>query len=384
MGCSPQIINGVSTRRPAWQLSVIVNGFGLLVVHACIQNLSGLERGRKNVILPKLCLGVVVLTFWVAWNCLAQTASPIAKTSETVVLPKSVPDPLEPLNRVVWSFNKGVLVGVVKPTAKVYRFIVRKPIRTGIANFGRNITYPGRLMNNLLQARWAGARHETDRFFCNTIAGAAGFIDVASRWGIPRADADFGQTFGQWGWEPGCFLMLPIFGPSNERDAVGLAVDTAVNPLTYVTPYQFTPDKPLTYLSPYTYYSAALVYNNLTDSVEDYVRFSDTQMDPYSVVQYAWTFARENRAANFQVEGEQDEASMETLESVSFTFQDARFPRRGKTRSVLIPATRKKLKFTYWLQPGSAPMVYIVPGLGSHRQAGPALALTQTAENPFW
>jgi pimeloyl-ACP methyl ester carboxylesterase len=156
-----------------------------------------------------------------------------------------------------------------------------------------------------------------------------------------------------------------------------LAVDTAANPLTYVTPYQFTPDKPLTYLSPYTYYSSAIVYNNLTDSVEDYVRFAETQMDPYSVVQYAWTFARKNQVANFQVEGEQDEASLETLESVFFNFQDPKFPGRGKTRSVLIPATRKKLKFTYWLQPGSAPVVYVVPGLGSHRQAGPALALAE-------
>src|SRR5438874_990403 len=93
---------------------------------------------------------------------------PNAATPEMVVLPRSVPDPLEPLNRAIWAFNKGVTIGVVQPTARVYRFIVRKPFRTGINNFTRNITYPGRLINNLLQAKWAGARHETDRFFCNT------------------------------------------------------------------------------------------------------------------------------------------------------------------------------------------------------------------------
>ena len=111
------------------------------------------------------------------------------------------------------------------------------------------------------------------------------------------------------------------------------------------------------------------MYNNLSDSVNDYVRFSQTEMDPYSEIQYAWTFVRENRVANFQVQGKQDPASLETLESVFFTFQDPEFPDRGKTRSVLIPATGRRLKFTFWLQPGKAPVVYIVPGLGSHRLA---------------
>jgi ABC-type transporter lipoprotein component MlaA len=74
------------------------------------------------------------------------------------VLPKSVPDPFEPLNRLVYGFNKGVMTAVIKPTAKVYRLIVVKPVRTGIENFGKNITFPGRLMNNLLQGKWGGAR----------------------------------------------------------------------------------------------------------------------------------------------------------------------------------------------------------------------------------
>ena len=147
------------------------------------------------------------------------------------------------------------MTGAVKPTAKVYRLIVIKPVRTGIGNFGKNITYPGRLINNLLQGKWAGARDETYRFGCNTTVGVAGFFDVASKWNIPKSDADFGQTFGQWGWKPGCYIMLPIFGPSNERDTVGLAADTAANPLTYIAPYPATTPEALTYVSPYTYIS---------------------------------------------------------------------------------------------------------------------------------
>ena len=297
--------------------------------------------------------------------------------AETVVLPKSVPDPLEPVNRVMWAFNKELMTGVIKPTSRVYRFVVVKPVRTGIGNFGRNLTYPGRLINNLLQRKWSGARDESYRFACNTTVGVAGFFDVGTKWKIPKSDADFGQTFGKWGWKPGCFLMLPIYGPSNERDLLGLAADTAANPLFYIAPYKFDANNPLTYLGPYTYFAYAVMYNNLADTVGEYVRFSQAVMDPYSEIQYAWTFARENRVADFQVKGKQDEASLETLESVFFTFKDPEFPGHGKTWSVLIPATGRKLKFTFWLQPGKAPVVYIIPGLGSHRLAQPSLALAE-------
>ncbi|MEO8426727.1 MAG: VacJ family lipoprotein, partial [Verrucomicrobiota bacterium] len=121
----------------------------------------------------------------------------------------------------------------------------------------------------------------------------------------------------------------------------------------------------------------AVMYNDLSDTVGEYVRFSQAEMDPYSEIQYAWTFARENRVADFQVKGKQDEASLETLESVFFAYKDPEFPGRGKNRSVLIPATGRKLKFTFWLQPGKAPVVYIVPGLGSHRLTQSSLALAE-------
>src|SRR5205085_4502890 len=241
---------------------------------------------------------------------LAQPLSPV-QTAESVVLPPSVPDPLEPINRAIWSFNKGILTGVVKPTGKVYRAIVRKRIRTGIANLGRNITYPGRLINNLLEAHWPGARDETYRFACNTVVGAGGFIDVASKWKIPASEADFGRTFGQWGWKPHCFLMLPIFGPSNERDALGFGGDMAANPLTYLTPYDFVLNDPMTYLSPYTYYSYALMYNNLTDSVGEFTRFNEAEMDAYSEIEYAWTFVSAHRTPDFQLKGEQEDTSLQ-------------------------------------------------------------------------
>src|SRR5678815_1974889 len=83
----------------------------------------------------------------VASNTVSQAVQSAVAAAEVVVLPKSVPDPIEPFNRVMWGLNREIMRDVVKPTSKVYRFIVRKPIRIGIANFGRNITYPSRLIS---------------------------------------------------------------------------------------------------------------------------------------------------------------------------------------------------------------------------------------------
>jgi ABC-type transporter lipoprotein component MlaA/pimeloyl-ACP methyl ester carboxylesterase len=315
--------------------------------------------------------------------CCGVPASPAQLTaisnapSEVIVLPASVPDPIEPFNRAMWAFNRELMSVAIRPSSKVYRFVVRKPIRTGISNLGRNINYPGRLINHLLQARWMGARDETQRFFCNTVLGGAGIFDVATRWDIPKSDADFGQTFGEWGWRPRCYVMLPLFGPSNERDTLGLVADNAANPLSYVTPYSVTTENPLTFISPYMYFSYTVTYNNLSDTVDDYVRFTETEADPYSMLQYAWTFVRKNRTPDFNLKEEPDQSSLETLQSVLVSFKDPKFPERGQTWSAPIAATGRRLNFTHWIQPKKAPVVYIVPGLGSHRLANNVLSLAE-------
>ena len=354
------------------------------------RNKKPAERNSKSFRLRRkiqfLALGFCL---WFCSLCLSPSAygqpqatgSTNAPPVETYALPAGVPDPIEPFNRAMWSFNMGVLDDVIKPTSRAYRFVVRKPVRTSISNFSYNLLYPGRLINNLLQKKWQGARDESDRFLCNTTVGLAGFFDVATRWKIPKSDADFGQTFGEWGWKPKCFIMLPFFGPSNERDTVGLVADTAANPLLYIAPYDYVLDDPWTWLGPYSYFSIFASYNNLSGTVDESVRFNQAETDAYSEVAYAWTFARENRVANFQLKGVQDPASLETLQSVFFTYQDPEFPNRGTTRSVLIPATGHKLKFTFWLQPGKANVVYIVPGLGSHRLAENSLALAELVYN---
>jgi ABC-type transporter lipoprotein component MlaA len=322
----------------------------------------------------------VLLAIIVAFLCFSTAVrGQPAAANGTIVLPASVPDPIEPVNRVLWGFDKGLMTGVIKPTAKVYRSVVVKPVRTGLANVGYNLNYPDRLFNNLLQGRWTGARDETYRFLYNTFAGGIGFFDVAKR--IPRSDANFGQTFGLWGWNPHLFLMLPIYGPSDERDTLGLALDSASNPLLYVSPYKFDVNAPATYLSPYAYFTYFVMYNDLSDSVNELVRFSQAEMDPYAELQYTSTFVHMTRKPDLKLKGPRDEASLETLLSIFLTPQDPNFLGRAKTRSVLIPATHRKLKFTYWLRPGRAPVVYIVPGLGSHRLEETSVVLAELVYN---
>ncbi|HSY44386.1 MAG TPA: hypothetical protein VK811_10790, partial [Candidatus Acidoferrum sp.] len=134
---------------------------------------------------------------------------------------------------------------------------------------------------------------------------------------------------------------------------------------------------PLTYFFPYYYIGTGVAVNNLSDSVDEYVRFSQTEPDPYSILQYAWTFTHVNQKADLRLIGDQDPASLETIQSFFFTLKNPNFLDKGKTRSVLIPSTDKKLDFTFWLQPGNAPIVYVVPGFAAHRLAENELALAE-------
>jgi len=310
---------------------------------------------------------LVVNSLWAQSTSVAPTSQPLVTyspaTTNTIVLPPPLRDPIEPFNRAVWGFNKGLMTSVIKPASRGYRFVVPKPVRQGIGNAGRNLTFPGRFINEFLQGNWKAVGDETERCLCNTIFGIGSFFDVATRWDIPKQDANFGQTFKRWGYQPDVFLMLPIFGPSDVRDATGLVGDYAANPLTY--------------FSPYCYIGSGVTANNFSDTVDEAVRFSQAEADSYSILKYAWTFEHENRMVDLRLIGSQDQASLETLQAFFFSYKNPEFLRGGKTRSVKMSTTGKKLDFTFWLQPGSAPVVYLVPGFGAHRLAGNELGLAE-------
>lgn len=159
----------------------------------------------------------------------------VATLSACATLPPDQPsDPLEPVNRAVFSFNRGADRYVLKPVAKGYKAVVPDFAQRGVINFFSNLGEPITIVNGVLQGKFLQATSDTGRFLLNSTAGFAGLMDVATKAGLPRHDEDFGQTLGYWGVGTGAYLMLPFFGPSNGRDLVGRGADYFTNPAYYV------------------------------------------------------------------------------------------------------------------------------------------------------
>ncbi len=132
-----------------------------------------------------------------------------------------VNDPLEPVNRAVFQFNEMVQDAVLRPVGRAYNENVPAPARQGIGNFLNNLSSPVVAANSLLQGDVKMAYEVLIRFLINSTAGIGGLVDVVSEVDGELRDEDFGQTLGVWGFGEGFYLVLPVFGPSNPRDAIG-------------------------------------------------------------------------------------------------------------------------------------------------------------------
>jgi phospholipid-binding lipoprotein MlaA len=138
---------------------------------------------------------------------------------------------LEPINRGIYKFNDAVDKAVVKPVAQGYKAVLPSPVRTGVTNFFSNIDDLLIAVNNVLQFKLDKAASDVARVIANTTFGIGGLFDVATSFGLEKNNEDFGQTLGYWGVGDGPFLMLPILGPSNVRDTVGLAAYYQLDPV---------------------------------------------------------------------------------------------------------------------------------------------------------
>ena len=143
-------------------------------------------------------------------------------------------DPAEGVNRAIFKANLAADHAVMRPVAQAYTDHVPEVVQTGVHNVVQNLKEPAVAVNDLLQGNVNHAWQSVQRLAVNTTVGAAGIVDVAAKWGLPPHKADFGQTLAVWGVGEGPFVELPLLGPSNPRDALGTAVDLALNPLTFV------------------------------------------------------------------------------------------------------------------------------------------------------
>jgi phospholipid-binding lipoprotein MlaA len=158
-------------------------------------------------------------------------AAPAAPAAED----EEAHDPYETINRDIFAFNQALDHYFLRPVAWVYREGVPPFARDRFHDFLYNLKTPVILLNNLLKGQLARADITVRRFFINTTIGLGGLIDIAGSIGIPFRSDDFGQTLAVWGTGEGFYMVIPLFGPSNPRDAAGLLVDTLTDPFTYLT-----------------------------------------------------------------------------------------------------------------------------------------------------
>ena len=135
-------------------------------------------------------------------------------------------DSLEPFNRRMYAFNTQLDRKVLYPASRVYAAVVPKPIRKGISNFYNNFSEIPTFVNSLLQLKPGKAANALGRFVVNSTVGVLGVADVAKNMGMKRYPETMGDTLGHYGVGTGPYLVLPMFGPSNIRDAIGTGIDT--------------------------------------------------------------------------------------------------------------------------------------------------------------
>lgn len=148
----------------------------------------------------------------------------LALTAWLPAFAQSDVDPLESVNRAVFSFNESLDQAIIKPAARAYVAHVPDLVRLSLHNFIYNLVDPLSGVNNLLQGKPVKAASDFGRFLLNTFL-TFGIGDIATDLGLERSNEDFGQTLGVWGVGSGPYLVLPVLGPSSVRDGLGRVLD---------------------------------------------------------------------------------------------------------------------------------------------------------------
>ena len=149
---------------------------------------------------------------------------------ETSKVEDEIYDPIEPINRAIFSFNNVADRVILEPIAKGYKKLP-SPVQSGLSNFLSNLRTPLVVVNQILQGQGENAVQSTGRFLVNSTAGIFGLFDVADRIGLEEKEEDFGQTLATWGVGDGFYIVLPLFGPSNLRDTTGMVMTMITDPM---------------------------------------------------------------------------------------------------------------------------------------------------------
>ena len=162
-----------------------------------------------------------LITFLISIMLLSNSSAGTDGENNISKKPKPVKDCFEGLNRGTFSLNQGLDKVIFKPIAKGYRKLP-SPVRTGTGNVLVNLSSLITIPNNILQGELKTAAVNSGRFIVNTTVGILGIFNVAKKMGFSKYEKeDYGQTLGVWGVSEGCYVVLPILGPSTLRDTAG-------------------------------------------------------------------------------------------------------------------------------------------------------------------
>ncbi len=215
---------------------------------------------------------------------------PPADDPDAVADYQAANDPLEPMNRDIFEFNDWLYDHALTPAAKAYRGAVPRWGRDRVADFLANLKTPVILINDILQGNFTRGGVTLVRFVLNSTFGVGGIMDVSTPMGIPGHIADVGETLAVWGAGDGFYLVLPLFGPSDLRDGIGLGIESTLDPLSY-----YLADNHMRWVSTTRFLVSGLsAYELYMDNLADVKR---TSLDYYSAMR---SLSRQRRDAQIE------------------------------------------------------------------------------------
>jgi phospholipid-binding lipoprotein MlaA len=197
---------------------------------------------------------------------------------------KPFPDPIEPVNRVFFTFNDRFYFWVMKPASKVYNTVVPEWGRVRVRNVFHNLAMPVRFVSSLLQLKMRSAAFELGSFMVNSTWGLGGMFEIVKKPPDIHTEEDLGLAFGHYGAGEGFYIIWPFIGPSCLRDSVGLAGDSFLYPVNYVTP-----------LGDLIAVRGYEQLNKTSLRIGEYEDLKESALDPYIAVRDAYKQHRRSR-----------------------------------------------------------------------------------------
>ncbi len=207
-----------------------------------------------------------------------------------------VKDCFEGINRGIFAFNQALDQIIIEPIAKGYRYLP-SPIRSGTSNVLSNISLVVTIPNNVLQGDLGLAGKNTARFVLNSTVGVLGIFDPASKIGLNDYEKeDWGQTFGKWGVGSGCYIVLPVLGPSTLRDATASLINYSGGNAWY----NITVDEDTHYVSDFDYYASRGMtgVDFRAKNIESFDNLEQNSLDFYASVKSLYLQDRKRRILN--------------------------------------------------------------------------------------